>query len=213
MGTAGLNTKQTGITISEAVQSALQAYANSTYIALPATVQSYDKSKGTVNIKINVDIAKNDQAQPYPILESVNVLSLEGGGFGLTFPIKEGDQGVVICFDRDVNNWLFNGVESIPITEQQNSLNSVFFISGLRPQTSPQALLSDNETRWGRSGSLISNDGALISILSNAITIQADNESLIPLIQSGFNIIKGFLPPSGQVALQDVIDKLEVFNV
>lgn len=72
-------------------------------VRLPAVVQSYDRTSNLVTV------------QPSPALETtmggkvprapltMTVLSPAGGGFFLNFPLKPGDTGHVVAFDRDIS--------------------------------------------------------------------------------------------------------------
>ena len=72
-------------------------------VRLPAVVQSYDRAANLVTV------------QPCPPLENaagvkvpraaltMTVLTLAGGGFFFNFPLKPGDTGHVVAFDRDIS--------------------------------------------------------------------------------------------------------------
>lgn len=83
-----------------------------------ATVQSFDPTKQTITATINYQktiFQPNAQGAyvpvliNYPLLQDVPVIVMSGGGANLTFPIKQGDQCVILFNDRSIDNWFQSG--------------------------------------------------------------------------------------------------------
>lgn len=89
-----------------------------------ATIQSANFNDKTVTATVNYsktyfekDPTTGEQVpklQDYPILVDVPFLIIGGGGAGVTFPIKQGDECLILFNDRDIDNW-FAGATSGPV--------------------------------------------------------------------------------------------------
>lgn len=108
-----------------------------------ATIKSFDPAKQTCTAKINYDKtiftndASNNRAKkllPYPVLLDVPVINLRGGKAGLSLPIKEGDQCIILFNDRDIDNW-FNGARSGEVGSLRlHSMSDGFALVGISSQ-------------------------------------------------------------------------------
>jgi hypothetical protein len=90
-----------------------------------AVIQSFNSANQTVTANINYtrtvynlqgntktgQVAQVLLAQQinYPLLVDVPVIVLGGGGCHLTFPIKQGDQALILFNDRSIDSWFQNG--------------------------------------------------------------------------------------------------------
>ena len=81
---------------------------------LPAQVIAYDRTTNRVQVQILITILTTDGSQvPRPQVASLPVLIMGGGGFTISFPIKEGDFGWVLANDRDISLFLQNYSQTI----------------------------------------------------------------------------------------------------
>lgn len=123
---------------------------------------------------------------PYPVLLDCPFISLGGGNGALTFPIKEGDQCLILFNDRDLDNW-FSGATSGPVaTPRLHSLSDGIALVGLNDLTDydgTRVVLKNGDTMIGLGDSLIKIENAtqnlnsllqsLISTISGLTTIPA----------------------------------------
>ena len=122
------------------------------WTSLPAKVVSFDKAKGTAVLQPSV---KSMQRMPdgttklvsLPQLLDVPVQAPGGGGATLTFPIKEGDEMLVVFASRSADAWKQSGGEQGQTHAEMHSLSHGFAIPGFR--SSPRALAnwSDDSTQ------------------------------------------------------------------
>lgn len=111
------------------------------------------------------------QQQSYPVLLSCPAIILGGGGTALTFPIKPGDQCLILFNDRDLSGWFSTsgGAVGEPPSERMHSFSDGIALIGLNPI---QSYDTDNVTLDGGSALLaLKNEvTSLKTILLNLIS-------------------------------------------
>jgi hypothetical protein len=96
---------------------------------LPARVIKYDRDENRVQVQLLITIVTTDGSQvDRQQVASLPVLLLGGGGFFLSFPIKEGDLGWVLANDRDISNFLQSYANAPPNTYRKFSFSDGLFI-------------------------------------------------------------------------------------
>ena len=107
------------------------------------TINSFDSTNQTANVTINYKkVLKkksaigtkeyNDVIIEYPMLLKCPVLVLNGGGAHITFPIRSGDDCVVLFCDRDIDLWLEKGYKNNPPgSERMHDLSDAIAIVGI----------------------------------------------------------------------------------
>jgi hypothetical protein len=103
-----------------------QALAD-TRVATPAfLVEDMDQATQTVTVQIAIQ----ERVRPpqgaaqwwdLPPIGRVPVVMPGGGGASLTFPLKKGDEGLLIFCDTCFDNWWLNGQNSAPIAYNQTT--------------------------------------------------------------------------------------------
>lgn len=108
--------------------------------AMPGRVVSFDPSKQAAVIQPLIRLVKTDgQGVDLPPLGDVPVQFPEAGGFAFTFPIKAGDEGMVVVADRCIDGWWQSGQPSDPMDFRLHDLSDGMFIPGINslPNTIP----------------------------------------------------------------------------
>lgn len=73
-------------------------------IQLPAKIVSYDRNKNLATVQPLIKlIATNGSTIEKPTISNIPVISLGGGGFNITFPLKNGDLGWIEASSRDIS--------------------------------------------------------------------------------------------------------------
>lgn len=185
-----------------------------------ATVQSFSQGvvngipNGlyTVNATINysrtywvkqADGTYLPQQQSYPTLVDCPVIVLGGGSTFLSFPIKEGDQCLILFNDRDLNNW-FAGARSGPVaTARLHAFADAIALVGFNPVNnfdSGHALLSNGNAEVG----VPADPGTgLVRIANSSTTLYTLLSDLITAINA-ITILGGAVSPASQAALNIV---------
>ncbi|EYU14197.1 phage baseplate assembly protein V [Photorhabdus aegyptia] len=129
------------------------------YVSLPCIIQSFDADAVTVTAQpaIRWKIRQKDgelESVSLPLLVDVPVIFPRGGGVTLTFPIRAGDECLVVFADRCIDYWWQSGGVQEPVDPRQHNLSDGFAIVG--PQ-SQQQKISNISTHTAQ---LRSDDGA-----------------------------------------------------
>ncbi|HHT2143114.1 TPA: Gp138 family membrane-puncturing spike protein [Klebsiella michiganensis] len=108
-------------------------------VALPGIIQSFDPDAVTAVVQpairyIERDNDGNTSTQDYPLLVDVPVVFPRGGGCTLTFPVKEGDECLVIFADRCIDFWWQSGGIQEPVDGRMHDLSDAFCIVGPQSQ-------------------------------------------------------------------------------
>lgn len=107
------------------------------FVGLPGRVESYSASASTADVRPMLRRPVDDPDgsalfEDLPVIPSVRVVWPGGGGFAISFPLAEGDTGVLLCLDYPIDGWGRNGALASPGDLRAHSLSSAVFIPGLR---------------------------------------------------------------------------------
>jgi phage baseplate assembly protein V len=125
--------------LAETLAAATAALSNDLRVALPGIIQSFDAETVTCTIAPAIkggQTASDGKVSSvsYPLLVDVPVVFPRGGGCTLTFPIKAGDECLVVFADRAIDFWWQNGGTQEPVNARQHSLADAFVIPGPQSQ-------------------------------------------------------------------------------
>lgn len=126
-----------------AILAAILGHQAGLWTALPAIVLSYDPSKGTCELQpaIRGRFRLEDgaiQSVTMPPLVDCPVVFPGGGGHTLTFPIKAGDEALVVFASRCIDGWWDTSGVQPPAELRMHDLSDGFAIIG--PRSRPKAL-------------------------------------------------------------------------
>lgn len=129
--------------LAETFKSERETTKNQIRVALPGIVQSFDPDAVTAVVQpairsVEIDNDGNRVTKPYPLLVDVPVVFPRGGGCTLTFPVKAGDECLVIFADRCIDFWWQNGGVQEPVDDRVHDLSDAFCIVG--PQSQAQKI-------------------------------------------------------------------------
>jgi len=116
--------------IYDAIKSAINA---GLHVSLPARIESFDSVTQTCTCQPMVkDTTQSGAYVPFPVLVGLPVQFPGGSQFTVTFPLAQGDEGLVVFSDIDTGAWLDTGNVSTPDTPRQHHLSDGFFLPGTR---------------------------------------------------------------------------------
>lgn len=112
---------------------------NQLRVAMPGIIQSFDPGAVTCVVQpairyVQTDNDGNQSTSDYPLLLDVPVIFPRGGGVTLTFPVKAGDECLVIFADRCIDFWWQSGGVQEPVDTRQHDLSDAFAIVGPQSQ-------------------------------------------------------------------------------
>lgn len=137
------------------------------HTALPGKLLSCNGHSATVELMIS-HVTKEGKVIALPPLVDVPVGFYRGGGFCVTVPVREGDEGLVIFAERCIDGWYVSGKQSQPLDHRFHDLSDAFFL----PQGSSQPNKIPNYS-------------------SDSLSLQTDDGSTFIRMQSGKIMIKG----------------------
>lgn len=100
-------------------------------------IDSFDASKQMANVhiaysrKVEEDTSTHERAD-YPMLLDVPVIVLGGGSGSLRFPIAPGDTCILLCNDKDLDNFMTGGKGNLLNTDRRHSFSDAVALVGLR---------------------------------------------------------------------------------
>ncbi|HDG8080743.1 TPA: hypothetical protein PCO51_005470 [Klebsiella pneumoniae] len=116
-----------------------QAIMSAMRVSIPGIIQSFDPDAVTAVIQpaikgVEHDASGAEVSVNLPLLVDVPVIFPRGGGCTLTFPVKAGDECLVIFADRCIDFWWQNGGIQEPVDERMHDLSDAFCIVGPQSQ-------------------------------------------------------------------------------
>ncbi|EJH5754909.1 hypothetical protein NED27_001323 [Escherichia coli] len=124
--------EQADVRLAGSVMSALR-------VSMPGIVQSFNPDTVTVVVQPAIKGYEPDsnginQSTTLPLLVDVPVVFPRGGGCTLTFPVKAGDECLVVFADRCIDFWWQSGGIQEPVDERMHDLSDAFCIVGPQSQ-------------------------------------------------------------------------------
>jgi hypothetical protein len=137
--TAAFDPRQRHADFLETVQAQQDGRQAQIHTAMPATITAYDASKLTVSVQPSIQAM---QSMPdgtvapltLSVLKDVPVVFCGGGGHLLSFPIKAGDECLLIFAERSIDFWYQHGGVQKPSDWRMHDINDGFALIGVRSQ-------------------------------------------------------------------------------
>lgn len=128
-----------------ALRSALEGWQAGIETSVVAIVQSFDPVKQTCTAQptIQAHMRAKDGTLSWvtlPVLVDVPVVFPSGGGFTLTFPIKKGDEALIVFSSRCIDSWWQSGAIGPQAELRMHDLSDGFALVG--PRSQPRKLVS-----------------------------------------------------------------------
>lgn len=107
------------------------------HTSMPAIVISFDAKTRTVTAQPAIQRVFSDGegisgAVNLPPCVDVPVIFPSGGGYEITFPVKEGDECLLIFSERCIDRWFSTGEPSEPSDYRHHDLSDAFAIVGVK---------------------------------------------------------------------------------
>lgn len=182
----------------ETIQTHLDGRQAQIHTALPGQIVSYNPTKMTASVQIGIQamhekIDGSIEAMTILPIQDVPVHFPGGGGHTLTFPVKAGDECLVIFAERNIDNWFQHGGTQQPGDYRMHDINDAFVMVGTRSQPKVPNNVSPTtvQLRSDDGHTVVQIDGA-----NGALTLTAPNSATItcPTVT-----INGDLHVNGQV--------------
>ncbi|WP_456309768.1 phage baseplate assembly protein V [Serratia proteamaculans] len=170
-------------------------------VAMPGIIQSFNPDAVTCTVLPAIKSVEPDGSGAYvssdlPLLVDVPVSFSRGGGCTLTFPIKPGDECLVIFADRCIDFWWQSGGVQEAVDVRQHDLSDAFAIVGPQSQANKISGISMSGAQ------LRTDDGAAFVEVAagHAITVQTPGK-LTANAQGGAEITAPEIVLNGNVTI------------
>jgi len=166
--------------------------ADQLYTSLPATVTSYDASKQSVDVSIDIRQPSTLDRGEMPLmsLTGVPIIFPSGGGGILSFPIKSGDK-VLLCFSMmSLDKWKERG-SGVCGDNRLHSNNDAIAIAGL---FNLQSNLEPNP------------DDVELKAFGTTVTLKSSGD--VEITPSGKTIINSDLEVTGSIKGMGITDTI-----
>jgi hypothetical protein len=116
-------------------------------------VEEFNSEDLTVKVKIaNQFVTKFDEvgnpiAQDYPVL-TAKVWFMGSPTYGITCPLRMGDEGLILFCDREIESWYLTGQAISPQYFRAHDITDAIFITGLHSVVKPLAYVPDCLNLW-----------------------------------------------------------------
>lgn len=157
-----------------ALDALFRAHDINTNKMLPAIVVSFDREKNLATVKPLINwVLMSGQSVERHELANVPVISLGGGGFHISFPLKQGDLGWIHAADRDISLFKQNLTASAPNTGRCHRFDDSMFVPDVFRQYSIKSEDADAMVIQSTNGA------TTISIRGDNIKITAPSQVVI----------------------------------
>lgn len=179
----------------EVLRTALDGRQAAIWTALPCIVNTFDPVAMTLTAQPTSLIPYRNpsgklELLQMPLLLDCPVMFPGGGGVTLTFPVKQGDECLMVFASRCIDSWWQSGGVQAPSEFRMHDLSDGFAFVGVRSQ--PRRLTVSTGAAQLRSDSgltivEVDGDGEIINLTSpNPITITAPGLHVTGAIIAGF---------------------------
>lgn len=126
-------------TLSATIQAAIHSMLLQTNTAIPATVESYTPATGLINAQPSIKrkYVKDGEVVNLPIINNIPVVFPRAGQAALTFPLKKGDNVLLIFSQRSIERWKLTGGIVEAGDPRHHDLSDAFAIPGGYAQAQP----------------------------------------------------------------------------
>lgn len=137
----------------ENIRAAIEQHMSRIWTSAPARVLKFDPGGNgkapTVDLQITIKsfVKQPDGSQKavdLPVLKGVPVHYPGGGGMNITFPLAEGEEGMVTFTSRSPDTWQQSGGDQVPTDSGVSNLSNGFFQPGLK--SNPKAIANISTT-------------------------------------------------------------------
>ncbi|MER1496684.1 phage baseplate protein [Enterobacter cloacae] len=181
--------------------------------SLPGIIQSFDPETVTCVVMIAVKTStpapfespESSQSVDYPLLVDVPVVFPRGGGVTLTFPIKAGDECLVVFSSRCIDFWWQNGDVQERADNRLHDLSDAFVIPGPQSQVKKISGISTSaaqlRTDDGAAFVEVAIGGDITATTTSNVTINAPKITLNGDVTINGNLSQGMGASGGSATM------------
>ena len=115
----------------EALKVMTENYVNNIRVAIPAMIVQFDPQKQTASVQPTIKDTLQGQSVALPELSDVPVQFPRAGGYSLTFPVKAGDECLLVFSDMCIDGWWQSGGIQNQAEKRRHDLSDACAILGI----------------------------------------------------------------------------------
>jgi len=126
----------------ESIQTHLDGRQAQIHTSMPGQIVSFNAAKMTATVQPAIQaVHTQPDGNRVPVsitqITDVPVHFPAGGGFTLTFPVRAGDECLIVFNERSIDNWHQHGGQQAPSDHRMHDINDCVVHVGLRSQANP----------------------------------------------------------------------------
>lgn len=130
------------------IRRALESAMKRISTAEPGIIEAYNATTCTADVqplvmRVRLDESGERVVQKSPVITDVPVYFSGGGGMRLTFPVKKGDQCLLITSSQPLDQWHSTGALTDPKTTRHHHISDSIALVGLAPAYKATAANAD----------------------------------------------------------------------
>lgn len=148
-------------------------------------IESFDATKKTAQIKILFKrVLPSGDIADYPVLVDCPVVTYQGGGGALQFPVAQGDQCLLFFADRNIDAWFKNGAQAAPLSSRAHDLSDGIALVGINALTSILPDYDDNVNLLVPASKkfVISGGAAVEALGTSLLALKTDVDNLLTFV-------------------------------
>jgi hypothetical protein len=165
----------------EIIQKALEQHGFDLRVAEPGIVQTFTAGPpATVTVqpalRERINLNGNLTNVQLPLLINVPVIYPGGGGYAITWPLSEGDEGVLVYQDRCIDaHWQAGGIQNEVEKRRHDLSDAVFFPCRISTPNSLANIASTLQLRNSDGTAMVEINGTTINISGGVVNIMGRN--------------------------------------
>lgn len=176
-----MSTELGKVSLAEVIRRAVEARVAELRVALPGTIQKFDKATQLAEVRpdlreLRFDEEDGEIVDSLPVISDVPCIFPGGAGFSATWPVKKGDPCLLVFTDRSLDKWLEDGGEVDPVDVRRHHLSDAVAILGVRAKPDAIPDFDGDHMTLGKDG-----EGSQFVALANLVKARLDS------IQSTFD--------------------------
>ncbi len=165
----------------QTAQAIAESLATQLRVAMPGIIQSFDPNAITCTVSPAIrgimPTPEGTNPSDLPLLVDVPVIFPRGGGCTMTFPVKPGDECLLVFSDRCIDFWWQSGGVQESVDPRQHDLSDAFAIIGPQSQAKKISGISTSAAQFR------SDDG------STYFEINPDTKKIKLVAPGGFDVV------------------------
>lgn len=184
--------------LDEAIQTIVEAKLSETSTAIPFKIVSVDFAKQTCVVQptIKARVKMPDGSMEWKDLPQIPDMPLHypsGGGVSMTFPVKEGDEGLAVFSSRPQDAWQQQGGDQQQVAFRPHDMSNGFALVGFKSEPTALSDVSSTSTQ------IRSDDGKQVVDINPSSGLTFTSEGTVMAIgKDGIDITAGYLKCNGK---------------